>query len=132
MSFRNEQFESLIYLDTDGASGNTGTSAQDPKPISSKDSIFTMPAGSVVTEVDVIVTTALSGVTEMEVGDASNDDGFAASGDITYGTAGAYRGAGAYISGANKYYAAATDLDLDVVGAAASGTCVLRVKGYRL
>ena len=132
MAFKNEEFVELIYLDTDGASGNSGKSADDPKPITSTDSLMDFPAGTVVEHVDVVITTALSGVTEMELGDGSDDNGFAASGDITYGTAGAYRGAGAYISGANKYYSSADALDLDVVGTASSGTCVLRVKGYRL
>lgn len=132
MAFKNEEFLELIYLDTDGASGNTGKSAADPKPITSTDSLIDLPAGTVVEHVDVVITTALSGVTEMELGDGSDDNGFAASGDITYGTAGAYRGAGAYISGANKYYAAGDAMDLDVVGSAASGACVVRVKGYRL
>lgn len=130
--FRNEQFVELIYLDTDGASGNSGKSADDALNFASKDGIVELAAGSVVTSVDVVVTTALSGVTEMEVGDASDDNGFAASGDITYGTAGAYRGAGAYISGANKYYSVATDVNLDVDGSASSGTAVIRVEGYRL
>lgn len=132
MSFKNEEFVELAYLATDGVAGNSGKSAQDALPFANKDDLMTLPEGSVVTEVDVVVTTALSGVTEMEVGDASDDNGFAASGDITYGTAGAYRGAGAYISGANKYYASSTDIALDVVGSAASGTAVVRVKGYRL
>ena len=132
MSFKNEEFVELVYLDTDGVAGNSGKSAQDPKPIVSADGLIDLPAGSVVEHVDVVITAALSGVTEMELGDGTDDNGFAASGDITYGTAGAYRGAGAYISGANKYYAAADAVDLDVVGAAASGTCILRVKGYRL
>ena len=132
MSFKNEEFLELVYLDTDGASGNSGKSAADPKPITSTDSLIPLPAGTVVEHVDVVITAALSGVTEMELGDGTDDNGFAASGDITYGTAGAYRGAGAYISGANKYYATADYMDLDVVGTASSGTCVLRVKGYRL
>lgn len=132
MSFKNEEFLELIYLDTDGSASNTGKSAADPKPITSTDSLIDLPAGTVVEHVDVVITAALSGVTEMELGDGSDDNGFAASGDITYGTAGAYRGAGAYISGANKYYSSDDAMDLDVVGTAASGSCVVRVKGYRL
>lgn len=132
MAFKNEEFVELIYLASDGVSGNSGKSSLDPLNFANKDDIFVLPAGTVVTEVDVVITAALSGVTEMELGDDSSDVGFASSGNITYGTAGAYRGNGAYISGANKYYAAETGLNLDVVGTASSGTAVLRVKGYRL
>lgn len=132
MGFRNEEFVALKYLDADGSATNSGESSQDALNFANKDGLFNVPAGTVVTDVDVVITEALSGVTEMEIGDATDDNGFAASGDISYDTPGAYRGAGAYISGANKYYGSATDINLDVVGSASSGSAVVRIKGYRL
>jgi hypothetical protein len=132
MSFKNEEFLELVYLASDGDASNSGKSAADPKPLVDTDGLIDLPAGAVVEHVDVVITAALVGVTEMELGDGSDDNGFAASGDITYGSEGAYRGAGAYISGANKYYAAADAVDMDVVGTASAGSCIVRVKGYRL
>lgn len=131
MSFKNEEFVELVYLAADGDAGNSGKSAQDAKPFADGD-VMSLQAGSVVTEADLVVTTEIAGTSALTFGDSTDPDGLVADADVTLGTIGAYRGAGAYISGANKYYAVDTDLALDVTGSNSAGAAVLRVKGYRL
>lgn len=126
MGFKKEPLLHVKYFSF-GASGS-GASAADPASPVDGD-IFAIPAGSVITGCDVIITSAVTGT--IDIGDDDDADGFSATAGITEGTAGVYVGAGAYISsGAKKYYAAeGKEVKLDATTISA-GAFRVAVHGY--
>ena len=88
--FKGQEWEAAYYLEH-GKSG-TGASALDPAAIATDAAVLTIPAGVVVTDASFVVTSAIAGATAIDVGDASDDDGYVDALDITLGTAGAYAG----------------------------------------
>ena len=132
MAFKNDQFMILKYFAPGGE--GLGSSPTDPLPlVSGAVNVATLEAGMVVEEAAVVVTTAVVGITEINLGDDDDPDGFVSSGSITYATPGGYDGDGAYVTGGlHKYYAAAKTLKLTSVGAIATGAVVAVVKGYKV
>lgn len=132
MGFKKEELLQVMYFSA-GATGSGG-SAADPAPLAAKD-ILAIPAGSVISGVDVIVTTIVSGSSpQINVGDDDDADGFVADANVTEGTAAVYSGAGAYIAtGAKKYYAATgKEVKLAIGGTASAGAFIVAVFGYRV
>lgn len=135
-----------------GGSGDaSGKSADNAATIVDSD-IMDIQAGMVVEKVYVVVTTAITGVTNLDVGDDDDADGFVdGSLSVTLGTAGMYgwdaKFAGAYLriqtAGATdaadiyvvpsaKYYAASgKEVKLDVTTASTAGAFHVIVEGYR-
>lgn len=114
-----------------GASGS-GESASDPASAVDGD-VMAILAGTVISGVDVIIKTAVTG-TIVGVGDDDDNDGYAATAGITEATPGIYVGAGAYSAdrATKKYYAAAgksVKLDCTTVSA---GSFAVAVYGYRI
>ena len=121
--------EEIKVIDSNGdlikglniASGNIGTSTVN-EPVA----VVTLPAMSIVTDVLVKINSAYDGSATIDVGDASDDDGFLPNTSITEGTPGVYgenvatRGAYLY-DGTNKtslrkFYDSATDIKATVGG----------------
>lgn len=129
MSFRNEEVLGVFYFE-DAASG-TGKSSEDRADLTGGEVVLSAPAGSVITDAEVVIEEALSGTTVLVVGDSGDEDGFVAGGDVTEGTSGAYVGDGTYISSSAKYYAADTDITTAITGALSAGKGFIAVRGYR-
>lgn len=128
MAFKNEEFVQSVYFAHAGA-GN-GASAADPKPISDG-AAFDIEAGMVITNVSVVVTTSITGTTQVDVGDGTDPDGFVSAATLTAGAVTASDGA--YLTGGlEKYYSAADTIDLDATGASTAGAFVVHVVGYKV
>lgn len=149
IGFKNEKFINTFYFEHGGVGGMTGLSAENAKPIVDTD-IMSIPAGMVVEKVYVIVDTAITGTTNLDVGDDDDADGFVdGSLSVTLGTPGMYgwdaKLAGAYLrvqtAGATdaadiyvvpaaKYYSAeGKEIKLDVTTASTAGKFRVVVEG---
>lgn len=129
MAFKNEELLKVKYYAFGGV-GN-GASASDPAAIADSD-VMAIEAGSVIEGVDVIVTTSITGSTQLDVGDDDDADGFVAAATLTAGQP--VVGAGAYLAaGAKKYYSAdGKEVKVDMTGAATAGAFIVKVKGYKV
>lgn len=129
MAFKNEEFLKVKYY-AYGASGS-GASAADPASPVDGD-IMAIESGMVVEGVDVIVTTSITGATQLDVGDDDDQNGFVAAATLTAGQP--VVGAGAYLaSGAKKYYSAdGKEVKLDMTGTVSAGAFIVKVRGYKV
>lgn len=135
-----------------GATGS-GESESNPLPIATNATLWDIPAGTVIDKVYTVITTAVGGTTDYDVGDDDNADGFIdGSASLTIGTPGMYgwdaKVAGAYLrvetAGATdagdiyvvpnaKYYAAAgKEVKIAVTGSSNAGKFAVIVEGYHL
>lgn len=129
MAFKNEEFLKVKYY----AFGGTGAGASAADPASPVDGdVMALEAGMVVEGVDVLVTTSITGATQLDVGDDDDQNGFVAAATLTAGQP--VVGAGAYLTGgAKKYYSAdGKELKLDMTGAVTAGAFCVKVKGYKV
>lgn len=135
-----------------GGTGD-GKSASNPLPFTDAD-LMAIPAKTVITNIFVVITTGITGVTNLDVGDDDNPDGFidgslsiadlSVAGMYSYDaklagaylrveTAGATDAADIYVVPTAKYYSATgKEIKLDVTTASTAGACVVVVEGYRL
>lgn len=129
MAFKNEEFLKVKYY-AYGASGS-GASAADPASPVDGD-IMAIESGMVIEDVHVIVTTSITGATQLDVGDDDDQNGFVAAATLTAGQP--VVGAGAYLaSGAKKYYSAdGKEVKLDMTGTVSAGAFIVKVKGYKV
>ena len=72
--FRSEKFTKVVYL-SGVALGGSGQSYASPKPFVSGD-LWAIPQDCVIEKVYGIVDEAITGTTDIDVGDDDNDDGF--------------------------------------------------------
>lgn len=129
MAFKNEEWVLVKYY----AFGGSGSGASAADPASPVDGdIMAFDAGMVVENVDVIVTTSITGATQLDVGDDDNQDGYVAAATLTAGQP--VVGAGAYLSGGAKKYYSATgkELKLDMTGTVTAGAFIVKAKGYKV
>lgn len=148
--FVKEKFLRTVYLSSSGSASNKGLSAASPKPFVDGD-LWAIPAGAVIEKVYVVVDTAITGTTNLDVGDDDDADGFVdGSGSITLGTAGMYgwnaKVAGAYlrvetagatdaadiyvVPNAKAYLASGKEVKLDVTGTNTAGAARVMIEGY--
>lgn len=129
MAFKNEEFLKVKYY-AYGASGS-GASAADPASPVDGD-IMAIESGMVIEDVHVIVTTSITGATQLDVGDDDDQNGFVAAATLTAGQP--VVGAGAYLAtGAKKYYSAdGKEVKLDMTGTVSAGAFIVKVKGYKV
>ena len=127
--FKREGFVKVKYY-AHGGTGK-GDSAADPASMADKD-IMAIEPGMVIEGVDVLVTTSITGVTQLDVGDDDDQNGFVAAATLTAGQP--VVGAGAYLAaGAKKYYSASgKEVKVDVTGTSSAGAFAVMVKGYRV
>lgn len=95
-----------------------------------------VPAKTLVTEVTLIITTALAGGTpSIDVGDGDDADGWVDTTDITETTVGSYRGdptnTGSY-SDNGRYYLTADTIDVVLSASLSAGVCYVVARMIRL
>jgi hypothetical protein len=148
--FKNEPFTVVRYV----AHGGTGSgeTAQSPAALADGD-LWAIPAGAVITKAYFVLDTAITGTTNLDVGDDDDPDGYVdGSLSITlatpamYGwdvklagaylrvqTAGATDAADIYVVPNAKYYAAAgKEVKLDTTTASTAGAGRVVVEGFML
>lgn len=151
--FKKESFVEEVYYAHGGSGDNSGLSSDNAKTIVDDSVVMAIPAGCLIEQVYVIVDSAITGVTNLDVGDDDDADGFVdGSLSVTLGTPGLYgwnaKTAGAYLrvetAGATdagdiyvvpnaKYYAASgKEVKLDVTTASTAGAFRVVIKGHLL
>jgi hypothetical protein len=151
--FKGECWEKTFYLyGTAGKGSASGLSAGNAKPFVDGD-LMSIEAGTVITKAYAIVDVAITGTTNLDIGDDDDADGFVDSSlSVTLGTPGMYgwdaKLAGAYLrvqtAGATdaadiyvvpsaKYYSAAgKEIKLDVTGTNTAGSARVIVQGCKV
>lgn len=150
MSFSKEKFQKVVHYEHGGKGDGSGRSADNAKTIVDGD-VMAIEAGMVIENVYVLIDTAVTGSTALDLGDDDDADGFVPTASITLGTAGMYgwdaKAAGAYLrvqtAGATdaadiyvvpqaKYYAASgKEVKLDVTGSSTAGKFRVVVEGFK-
>jgi hypothetical protein len=129
--FKKEAFQKVVYFSHDGS--GAGGSPDDALAIVDG-SVMDIDAGMVIEEVLLVVTEAVTGATQLDLGDGTDPDGFVAAATLTLDAV--TRSNGAYLdnsgAGLAKYYAAADTLDLDVTGSSTAGKFAVVVSGYKI
>lgn len=147
-----QPFQQVVYISHGGSGDNSGRSSGNAKTFSDQD-LWAIPAHTLISRVYVVITTAITGVTNFDVGDDDDADGFIdGSLSVTLGTAGMYgydaKNAGAYLriqtAGATdaadiyvvpnaKYYSASgKEVKLDTTTASTAGACYVVIEGMAL
>ncbi len=146
-----EKFVKTIYVKFGGSATAAGTSYSAAKSCAADGDLWAIPAGVEIDKVYVIVDTAVTGSTDLDVGDDDDPNGFVdGSLSVTLGTAGLY-GANAKVAGAylrvetpgasdatdiyvvpnSKYYGAAgKEVKQDITGACTAGRYRVVVEGF--
>lgn len=97
-----EQFQKVFYLSSAGVAGNSGDHPNSPLPFADLATVWAIPQYTLISRVYLIVDVAITGTTDLDVGDADDADGFIdGSLSVTLGTTGMYgwnaKTAGAYL-----------------------------------
>jgi hypothetical protein len=150
--FKNEKFVQVIHLAHGAAAANDGLSPSNPKPLADGD-LMAIPAGVIIEKVYLIIDEAITGTTNLDVGDDDDADGFVdGSLSVTLGTPGVYgwdvKNAGAYlriqtagatdaadiyvVPNAKSYLASGKELKLDITTASTAGKARVVVEGFVL
>ncbi len=141
---RGEKFQQVIYLGQVSATQsvlNNGFSAASPKGFVDGN-LWAIPANTVVENVYLVIDSAITGTTQIDLGDADDGDGFASTnGNLStpdmYLWKAQQKGAYLYNTGAvrtasAKFYSAAGKyLAIDVTGTNTAGTARVVIEGYR-
>lgn len=152
LGFGKEHFTKVFYFSGASGSGSAdGLSSGNAAAIADGD-IMAIEAGTVIEKVYVIIDSALSGSTAIDIGDDDDADGFVKNASLTLGTPGMYgwdaKNAGAYLriqtAGASdatdiyvvpqaKYYSAAgKEIKLDNTTTNTGGAFRVVVEGYKV
>lgn len=149
-AFKHEKFMKVKYFEHGGKGSGSGASADNAAAIVDGD-VMPIEAGMVIEKAYVIIDTAVTGTTVLEVGDDDDADGFVPNASVTLGTPGMYgydaKNAGAYLriqtAGATdaadiyvvpnaKYYSAAgKEVKLNVTTASTAGKFRVVVEGVK-
>jgi hypothetical protein len=145
-----QKFVKVFYVAFGGAAANAGTSYDAAKPFTDG-SLWSIPVGTVIEKVYAIIDVAVTGTTDVDIGDDDTSNGYLdGSVSLTLGTTGMYgwdaKNAGSYLriqtAGATdagdiyvvpsaKYYkVSGKSLKLDGTGAATAGKMRIVVEGY--
>lgn len=150
MMFKNQPFQKIIYLKHGGT--GTGNTSDSPLPIADGD-LWAIPAGTLITNVYAIVDVAITGTTDIDVGDDDSGNGFIDGSNglaAGLGTPGLYsydaKTAGSYlriqtaggedagdiyvVPNAKYYPAAGKELKMDATTASVTGAMRIVVEGY--
>lgn len=146
----NAPFQQIVYLEYGGKGAQTGVNAANALPFADED-LWAIPPGTLINKVYMIIDTAITGSTDLDVGDDDDADGFIdGSGSLTLNTPAAYslnaKVAGAYLrvqtAGAtdagdiyvvpnSKYYAAAgKEVKLDNTTTNTAGKARVVIEGW--
>jgi len=145
-----ERFNQVVHIKHGGSGDNSGLSADNAKTLTDQD-LWVIPAGCVIERVYLIIDTAITGTSDLDIGDDDDADGYVdGSLSVTLGTAGMYgwnaKSAGAYLrvqtAGATdagdiyvvpnaKYYSASgKEIKLDVTGTSTAGVARVVIQGF--
>lgn len=148
--FPREKFVKVVFLAYGGSASNNGSSYSAPKPYVDGD-LWAIPANVVIEKVYYIEDVAVTGTTDLDVGDDDSANGFIdGSASVTLGTPGMYgynaKVAGSYLrvetAGASdagdiyvvptaKYYSASgKEIKLNVTTANTAGRGRVIIEGY--
>ncbi len=128
--FRAEEWSKTVYM-AHGGTGD-GSSAAQPLPLANG-TIFTIPAGVVVSEGVFVVTTALTTLSAPIIGFSGTTNAFMLNNDVTVGTKGAYGMNGASIDADSQYYSeVATPVLYAQTSSSGSGAAVVVMKGHKI
>lgn len=150
IGFAGEKFTKTFYLEYNGKGEQTGLDAANAKAFVDTD-LMPIEAGMVIEKVYLIIDTAITGTTVLEVGDDDDADGFVKDQAANFATPGMYgwdaKGAGAYLriqtAGATdagdiyvvpnaKYYSAAgKEVKLNITTANTAGKARVVVEGMK-
>ncbi len=147
-----QKFQKVIYLNGAAGLGDaSGSSASNAKAFVDAD-LWAIPAGTLIEKVYVIITTAITGTSDLDIGDDDSANGFVdGSGSLTLGTPGMYSNnakvAGSYLrvetAGATdaldiyvvptgKYYSAAgKEVKLNVTTTNTGGAAMVVIEGMK-
>ena len=125
--FKNNQFIHIVYMEHNAT--GSGMSPDDAKPIATG-IMHEVLEGVVITNAEVQIKVAVTGSTAVKVGDASDDDGYVTSANVTLATPNGYVGTGVLLK--KKLNLAAEDILLAVTGVSTAGKMVLILRGYRI
>jgi hypothetical protein len=152
VGFAGEYFRKVFYFAHGGSGDSSGIDENNALPMTDAD-LMAIPEGTVVTNVYLFEDTAITGTTDIDVGDDDDADGFIdGSASLNLGTTGMYswdaKNAGAYLrietAGATdagdiyvvpnaKYYAASgKEVKVDFTGTSTAGAGRVVVEGYYL
>lgn len=146
--FRGEKFTKVIHL-SGVATGGSGQSYSSPLPFVDGD-LMAIPAGMLIEKCYLVIDTAITGTTVLEVGDDDDPNGFITDQAANFATPGMYswnpKDGGAYlrketaggtdaadidvVSNAKFYAAAGKELKLNVTTANTAGRARVVVEGY--
>lgn len=153
MSFKHEKFMHKKYYAHGGLGDGSGLSADNAAAIVDDASLMIIEAGMVIEKAYVVISSAISGTSNLDVGDDDDADGFVdGSLSVTLGTPGMYgwdaKNAGAYlriqtagatdaadifvVPNAKFYSAAGKEVKLDVTGSSLGGAFQVVVEGYKV
>ncbi len=145
-----QRFTKVVYLALGGSATNSGSSYSAAKPFVDGD-LWAIPAGAVIEKVYMIIDTAITGTTDLDIGDDDQSDDFLdGSVSLTLGTPGMYgwnaKVAGAYlrvqtaggtdaadiyvVPNAKYYSAAGKEVKLDVTTSNTAGKARVVIEGY--
>lgn len=147
--FKRQPFTEVVYY---GVVSSTppgtipGKDSTNPKAIVDG-TVWAIPAGTVIDDVQIVVDTGLVGLTTFVLGDDDSSNGFITDATQTLASAGLYVSA-AYLKGSylkeqvggnvyntyarSKYYSATKNVKLDVTGTVTAGAFRIIIKGFRL
>lgn len=146
---KEKNFQKVIYLEYGGKGAQSGDTPENALPFVDGN-LWSIPAGTLIEKVYVIIDTLLTGTTDLDVGDDDDADGYIdGSLSVTVGTAGMYgwnaKTAGAYLrvqtAGVTdaadiyvvpnaKYYSVGTkSVKLDVTGTNTAGKARVFIEG---
>lgn len=137
LAFVGESFTHVFYFEH-GASG-TGQGPEDRAALETAD-MLALPAGTIVEDAYVVIETAITGATAINIGDDDDADGYVPTASLTLGTPGVY-GAGEDQKGAllgsseskrvSLYTAAGKEAKFAVTGTSTAGKGYVVLKGVR-
>jgi hypothetical protein len=148
---KGERFVKVIYVKFGGSANNSGTSYDAAKSCAADGDLWDIPANVVIDRVYMIIDVAITGSTNMDIGDDDDADGFIDSSlSVTLGTPGMYgwnaKTAGAYlrtetagvtdpadvyvVPNAKYYSAAGKEIKMDLTTACTAGKFRVVVEGF--
>ena len=145
-----ESFSKTVYYEYGGKGSKSGLDAGNAKAIADS-TVMAIEAGMLIEHVAVVLDTAVTGSTALDIGDDDDADGFVPTASITLATPGLYgwnaKVAGAYLrvqtAGVTdpadvyvvpnaKYYSAAKSMLLDNTTANTAGKFRVVVQGHKV
>lgn len=148
-----DRFVKVVHVKFGGSASNSGSSYAAAKSCAADGDLWAIPANVVIDKVYMVIDTAITGSTNMDIGDDDDADGFVDSSlSVTLGTAGMYgwdaKVAGAYlrvqtagatdaadiyvVPSAKHYSASGKEIKMDLTTACTAGAFRVVVEGYYL